>query len=154
MAILLLLGAGAAVGAGGMEAELESAVQRVAALEQELEEARQASQLVSTEADEETRRAVSEAEQLAAQRDALEGERDEALLALAALEKSMDLADPDQKESVLGTVVSSDSGTRAENVSIKLMGLAVALLLLLAVLSGYLKYLPLGAQGRRLALLM
>ena len=34
------------------------------------------------------------------------------------------------------------------------MGLAVALLLLLAVLSGYLKYLPLGAQGRRLALLM
>ena len=137
-----------------MEAELESAVQRVAALEQELEEARQASQLVSTEADEETRRAVSEAEQLAAQRDALEGERDEALLALAALEKSMDLADPDQKESGLGTVVSSDSGTRAENVSIKLMGLAVALLLLLAVLSGYLKYLPLGAQGRRLALLM
>ena len=136
-----------------MEAELESAVQRVAALEQELEEARQASQLVSTEADAETRRAVSEAEQLAAQRDALEGERDEALLALAALEKSMDLADQD-RESVLGSVVSLDSGTRAENVSIKLMGLAVALLLLLAVLSGYLKYLPLGAQGRRLALLM
>ena len=148
--------AGAAVEAGGMEAELESAVQRVAALEQELEEARQASQLVSTEADAETRRAVSEAEQLAAQRDALEGERDEALLALAALEKSMDLADHD-RESVLGSVVSLDSGTRAENASIysiKLMGLAVALLLLLAVLSGYLKYLPLGAQGRRLALLM
>ena len=148
--------AGAAVEAGGMEAELESAVQRVAALEQELEEAREASQLVSTEADAETRRAVSEAEQLAAQRDALEGERDEALLALAALEKSMDLADHD-RESVLGSVVSLDSGTRAENASIysiKLMGLAVALLLLLAVLSGYLKYLPLGAQGRRLALLM
>ena len=145
--------AGAAVEAGGMEAELESAVQRVAALEQELEEAREASQLVSTEADAETRRAVSEAEQLAAQRDALEGERDEALLALAALEKSMDLADQD-RESVLGSVVSLDSGTRAENASIKLMGLAVALLLLLAVLSGYLKYLPLGAQGRRLALLM
>ena len=145
--------AGAAVEAGGMEAELESAVQRVAALEQELEEARQASQLVSTEADEETRRALSEAEQLTAQRDALEGERDEALLALAALEKSMDLADQD-RESALGTVVSLDSGTRAENASMKLMGLAVALLLLLAVLSGSLKYLPLGAQGRRLALLM